>query len=61
MTTDEVTRILIENYTVEEICDLLDLSPADLCYSFSCKITRMYEEIVHQIKEDLGYDEDTED
>jgi transcriptional regulator GlxA family with amidase domain len=60
MIINEVNQILRENFTVEELAELLDLQPEDLIDGFQDKIEEHFDKIVERIREDLGYDDEDE-
>ena len=61
LTNAETKRILIDNYTVEELCDMLGLTPYDIVNDFSCEINDKYDEIQQRIADDLGWGCDDEE
>ena len=60
-TIDEIMDILGNNYTPEELVDILSLSSDDLCHEFERKIADRADYLDGMIDEDLGIDEEDED
>ena len=60
-TLDELRAILYAHYTPEEICEMLNISSYELVNCFDETVELLQDKITKRIKEDLGYDEDTED
>jgi hypothetical protein len=58
MTLTEIIQILMNNYTSEELVELLDLSPENICLAFEDEIMDQLDDICERIKEDLGYDDE---
>jgi len=57
-TIDEIRKILADNYTPEELVDLLCISSETMVDVFADDIEDRFEEIEATIMEDLGYDEE---
>lgn len=62
-TLTEIEFLLKQNYTPEEICELLEISSDELVDDYSFKIFEIQNKVIERIKEDLGEDDDqdTED
>ena len=60
-TIDEIMDLLGNNYTPEELVDVLSLSSNDICEMFEDSIIDKIDYINGMISEDLGEDLDDED
>jgi hypothetical protein len=55
LTHAEIRTVLKENYTVEELCDMIGLTPEDIVREFACEINDIQETILERIYDDLGW------
>jgi hypothetical protein len=55
-TIDELTRIIRDNYTPDELIDILELKTTDICERFDDVIEDLYDELCQKIIDDLGYE-----
>ena len=55
MTMNEVSKILAEHFTPEEILDVLRIDSPELVECLQDVIEEEYDRVVSRIKEDIGY------
>ena len=55
LTLPELTKVIYEHYTVEELVDILEISSAQLCDAFEELIIEEQDELLRRVREDLGY------
>lgn len=53
-TIDEIMEILGNNYTPEELVDMLELSSPEICNEFESSIRDKLDDIEERISDDLG-------
>ena len=58
MTRKELTQILKDHYTSEELIDALELEPHDIVDAFEESIEILFDELVQRVRDELGYGEE---
>jgi hypothetical protein len=58
LTLDELRHVLINNYTAEELVDILRLTSSDIIEGFDDVVEDKFDYLIRVVKEDLGYASD---
>ena len=57
MTLNDLTKILKDNYTCEELIDALNIEPHELVDAFTDTVDELFDELVERVNEELGYED----